>query len=163
MTEAQQEKDKLKNYAFRLLGIRPRSLKEAEAKLSRYAIRKGIPREIILPVLEELKSAGFLDDKEFTSWWVGQRSEVNPKGMRLILQELKQKGISQELIESVISDQSQKPNEQQKAIRILQKKKWLWQGKNKLETKIKISRILSSRGFDWDIINNCIDELLQKD
>ena len=163
MTDTQKAKDKLKNYAFRLLGIRPRSLKEVEEKLTRYSLKKSIPREIIPQILEELKSAKFLDDKEFTSWWVGQRSEVSPRGMRVIFRELKQKGISQELIESVISDRSQEENELQKALGILNRKKRFWQEKGTPQTKMKISRLLSSRGFDWDVINACIDSVTKKD
>jgi len=49
-----------------------------------------------------LKSKKVLNDFNFAKWWISQRSEFNPRGKRLLSQELKNKGVSEENIDKAI-------------------------------------------------------------
>ena len=57
---------------------------------------------MVTPGIEEIK---LLDDKEFAAMWVRTRRNTRGTGWRVLRQELKNKGISAEIIESfVLSD-----------------------------------------------------------
>ena len=100
-------------------------------------------------ILEEMEQA--LADKEAQR---GERGiEAQPKGMRLIAQELKVKGIDARdlnLDEDVLARHA------------VEKKLLLWQKLPKLEQKKKIYGFLGRRGFSYTTIASVIDEMLEK-
>lgn len=149
------------NRALRFLSFRPRSEKEVRDyfKVKSQKSKIKIDEKIIESIINKLKEQKFVDDIEFTKWWVDQRTRIRPKGSRLIKFELKQKGISDELIEN--SNLGIK-NDFEKALELAQKR--MPRYKNETPKKIyeKIGRFLASKGFDYDIIKKVIDQVLEK-
>src|ERR671934_1732950 len=89
--------------ALRFLSYRPRSEREVELRLR----KKGHTPEQIAIVLERLRKHGYLDDMEFARFWVGNRMSFSPRGPRLLRSELRQKGVSQEVADAVLEEQSE--------------------------------------------------------
>ena len=85
---------KAKNYVYRLLGYRARSCQEVRERLK----KKGFSKKIIDRVVVELKELDYLNDAEFSSTWVDMKLSTSPCGKRLIEQELRRKGIDEEII-----------------------------------------------------------------
>src|SRR4051812_9407807 len=112
------------NYAraVKNLARRPRSEKEVRDNLLK---KKGTP-EVIEKVIAKLKEQRFLNDEEFATWWIEQRTRITPRSMRLIRMELIQKGIDKETIESAVSGQRSvgdvSQNDEGTARRIVEKK-----------------------------------------
>jgi regulatory protein len=77
------------------LSYRPRSC----AEVINYLQRRGVSENQIEAVTARLERAGFLDDEAFARFWVENRERFNPRGMRALRYELRNKGISDELIE----------------------------------------------------------------
>lgn len=75
--------------------MRPRSTKE----VSEYLRRKAIDSDISIRVIDMLKSKGFLSDENFARFWVEGRMLKKGISKRRLVMELKQKGISQNVIE----------------------------------------------------------------
>ena len=94
---------KIKNYAYRLLSFRPRSKKEIRDKLNQYSTKHKFNSALVEKVLADLTSGNFINDREFANWWLDQRQSFKPKGLKAIQFELANKGISKEVIEKVIS------------------------------------------------------------
>jgi len=90
---------KAKNYCFLLLKFRPRSEKEIYNRLK----RKNFDEKIILAACESLKGSGYIDDNAFSKAWINSRLK-KPFGLRRIRQELKLKGIEDNLIESNLAE-----------------------------------------------------------
>lgn len=149
------------NRALRFLSFRPRSEKEVRSylKLKIKNLELRIKQETIDLVIDKLKQQKFIDDIEFTKWWVDQRTRIKPKGSRLIKFELKQKGISDELIEN--SNLGIK-NDFEKALELAQKRMPRYRNETPKKIYEKMGRFLSSKGFDWDIIKKVIDQVLEK-
>jgi regulatory protein len=84
--------------SLKFLAYRPRSLAETR----RYLIRSETAEPVIEEVLERLLAAGYLDDVEFARFWVNDRERFRPKGPLALRHELRQKGISQAIIDQVL-------------------------------------------------------------
>lgn len=159
--------DKFYNKALFFLSFRPRSEKEIRDYLSskgRSASgrKKEVPQEIINLVIDKLKEHKFLDDLEFAKWWIERRSK---KGIRLIKLELKQKGIDKDLVEKVINDSATEiVNDFDKALSLAQKRVKRYKDmEDKRKVYEKLGRFLASKGFDYDIIKEVIDQILPKE
>lgn len=152
---------KLKDYALKLLSFRPRSVKEIEDKLLRYSIKKGFGQKNSELVIENFKSIGLLDDYDFAKWWVRERRDFRPKGTYLLKFELKSKGIDDEIIDRVLSEED-KGKDLESALKVADKKEGFWKHLPINQAKIKLSNLLLRRGFSWDIIYKVIDCRLQK-
>lgn len=89
------QKSLAKNSVLRFLSYRPRSIYE----VSLYLQKKEYSKQIIEHVIEELTEAGFLNDHQFASWLTDSRIRTGPAGPIKIAAELRNKGISKEIIQ----------------------------------------------------------------
>jgi regulatory protein len=145
--------EKFYNIALRFLSYRPRSEKEVKDKLK----RKKIDQTMIDRVINKLKEQKFINDEEFAKWWIEQRTNFKPRSLRLIKIELRQKGIEQDLIDSLINDLRLMNNDLEQAKKLIEKRIERFRDLSKQEIYQKLGSYLARRGFDWDIIKQVID------
>ncbi|MCK4519528.1 MAG: regulatory protein RecX [Candidatus Omnitrophica bacterium] len=87
-------------YSLKLLKIRPRSIFEVNDRLS---ARKQ-PPDVIMKVISSLRGSGHLNDLQFAKAWVEDRMNFNPKAPAILARELKQKGLNENIIETVLGE-----------------------------------------------------------
>jgi regulatory protein len=162
--------------AIRYLTIRPRSEKE----IADYLKKKEAPSDILLRVISELKRKKFLNDEEFAKSWVRHRSTFKLQGDKFIKFELRRKGISSEIIEKVLGDESRSMNQEsplrqgfagqaeiktddEKAAELVQKRIGKYKGMTRQEIYQKLGGFLARRGFDYDTIKAAIDKALKQE
>ena len=162
--------EKVYNSALRFLSYRPRSEKEIRDKFR----RKKAESSIIEKVVVKLKEQKFINDEEFAKWWIEQRTSFRPRSLRLIKLELRQKGITDEVVESGIRNQElgiESDLERAKKLVEIRIKRFrnpstpLRAGKfgmTREEMYQKLGSYLARRGFDWETIKQSIDELVFK-
>lgn len=75
--------------ALRLLSYRSRSEREVSDRLN----KKGIPADVRDSTISRLRELGFLNDAEFAQSFAERRDRTSPRGRRLIVAELRSKGI----------------------------------------------------------------------
>lgn len=150
------EFEKWFNGALKLLSFRPRSQKEILSWLEKKKILPTLQKKII----SKLEELNFLNDEEFMKWWFDQRTNFRPMGKRRIEMELKQKGISRELISNF---QFPMTNEIDLAKKAAEKKMRLWQNLPPDDFRQKLFGFLARRGFSWETIKKTIDEILKKE
>jgi len=138
--------------SLKYLAYRPRSSAEVE----RYLSQKGVGAEIRDRVLDRLREACLVDDGAFAQYWVENRESFRPQGRRLLRQELRQKGISERLIDEVLSgveeDRSAYAAAAQRAVRYAH-----------LEDETfreKMYGYLKRRGFDREVVAETTARLL---
>jgi regulatory protein len=141
--------------AYRFLSYRPRS----EREIRDYLQRKSKNSSAIPTVLAELRQQGYIDDVEFTKWWVEQRREQNPRGLRLIRSELLQKGVPQKIIDEVLDEFADPEKEIEQAMIAARKKLGTYQSLQPQEFKRKMANYLARRGFGWDAISEVLESL----
>ena len=147
------------NRALRFLSIRQRSEKE----IKEYLLKKKVSELTLEKIIEKLKEFKFLNDEEFAKSWVETRNLIKPKPWRIIKYELKQKGISQDIIDNIGPDkETEEINDLKAAVKIAQKRLLRYNGFTREEIFQKLGRYLISKGFDWDIAKRSIDEVLPK-
>ena len=154
--------EKFYNSSLRFLSYRPRSEKEVREKLK----SKKAPSEIIKEIVTKLKEKKFINDEEFAKLWIESRLKFKPRSVHLIKLELKQKGISDEIIESGIKNQELgAESDLEQAKKLVEKKMTRIRNKfgmTREEIYQKLGRYLASKGFGWDTIKKSIDEALRK-
>jgi len=151
--------DKLYNKTLHFLSFRPRSEKEVRD----YLLKHKAGLETTEKIINKLKEYKFIDDEEFTRWWIEQRTILKPKASRIIKFELKQKGIDRQLIDSFFEDNKDSTADFTKALKLAERKMSRYA---KIEDKRKVyekmGRFLASKGFNWDTIKAVIDQILGK-
>ena len=144
--EFQKTWDKLLRFAM----VRPRSEKE----VNNWFHRKEVHPSLFPKLLQKLKHLDLLDDNKFAKWWVGQRLAFRKKSRRAIEMELRQKGISKEIINSTFEETP--VNEEQMAKDLLAKKAYKWEKLDPRIKKQKISQYLVGKGFSWEVIEKVV-------
>jgi regulatory protein len=144
----QDAKEKALNY----LSYRTRSKKE----IKNYLYKKNFEEEIIYNIINDFENSGLIDDKTFAEMWVKDRSKRNPKGNLILRKELIEKGISEEIINSVLKNINEKENAKRAASKAL--KKYI----NKNNFKEKILSYLSRRGFPYYLSKEITREIMEE-
>jgi regulatory protein len=141
-------------YALLLLKFRPRSEYELHQRLK----RKGYPEPVIKEALPFLKEKGLIDDLEFARIWVSSRIK-KPLGIRRIKQELKLKGVEEDLIEQAIESLGDKYSEEETIKELLCSR---WKKLKHVEphkAKRRLFLYLLRRGFSSDMIQEAISQI----
>ena len=144
----------LEKYVLRFLGIRPRSQFEMQQRLK----QRGYLDVDIKKVIKKLKNEGLLDDSNFAELWVHNRHSLKPKGKRLLNLELRQKGISEKIIEKVLDYSDDQ--EIKLAQKVLSSKLKMYQNIDKWKLKQKLLAFLSRRGFSYDVSAQAIEKYI---
>lgn len=155
---------KLKAHAFKLISIRPRSVSELTALLMKFSGKWQIDELLVSAVTDDLIQRKYLDDAVFVRWWIEQRDTFRPKGRQALIAELYRKGIDRTVVDRVIASLSPDRKGEYAQALDLAEKRYARLAHDQPETqKIKLSRYLQSRGFDWQTIYAVIDSVLKKE
>ena len=79
-----------------------------------------------------------------------------------IKNELIQKGVSRDIIEEVLSEQTSEEGEQKLAEQALEKKMRSFQALDQMEFKQKTLQFLMRRGFSYDTAKDVVEEFVKK-
>lgn len=153
----------LREIALKYLAVRPRSEQELVRHLGKRAQAKGITEPVIESVVSRMKFAGLIDDTVFAEWLITARRGKAARGNALIRHELHQKGISEEIIESLFSDKDAVGDEYDRAVKFLSGSRKKWAAKTGKTRLLKLRSMLSYRGFSYQVIARLIDEYAEKD
>jgi regulatory protein len=148
---------------LQLLALRPRS----EAEL-RDALRRRYPDatpDTLTRILERLKELNYLNDTSFAKFWVENRMAFSPRGRNLLKQELLQKRVSREIIDTVITEHLEalqeeadqngetdgQPVEETQALEQARKKARSYAAEAWPDFYRKLGGFLQRRGYGFDI------------
>jgi len=143
--------------ALNYLSFRPRSREEVK----RYLERKETPHELIDHVLARLEQLELINDQAFVEFWMESRARFNPKGAQAIKHELRQKGVTREVVDELVDDEQ----DEERAHQAARKKAQLLVGQPGMDFKTFRSRLgsfLQRRGFSYEIATRTVRELWQE-
>ena len=149
-----------------------RELADSEAK-TQFRSDKESAIEAIITKLQDRK---YLDDVAFAKWWITNRREFRPRDKRLLLLELKAKGVSDADIttalttpsdeghfqsekQSELSGASERDSEVQLAMGLAEKQRRKYAGSDERQFRQKMSRFLAGKGFEWEVIDEVITKM----
>jgi len=150
------EFQKTLDYLLKFAMMRPRSEKEISDWFKRKKVHESMQKDLF----DRLKHFELLNDLKFAQWWVDQRMQYRSKSKRMLNNELRVKGIKDEIIKKVLSET--KIDEPKMIAQILEKKAYKWRNLTGRDQKQKMTEYLLRNGYDWDNIKTAIDEFLSK-
>ena len=147
------------DYANLLLSYRKRSRKELLDKLK----FKGYSDSIMERVLNSLEELGYINDTEFVIWWINTRRKNRPKGDVVLRYELRNKGVTDSIIESAfeIINSEKQEDEFELAWKACGS---MLESYRKLPVNVAKRRLyafLKRRGFSWRVIDSILDKFFE--
>lgn len=161
--QAAEELFQAKRKALEYLSRRMHSEKELKQKLQ----MKRFPAETIQKLLDDFRTAGYINDTQFAVAYVADCMQKRPVGRRSLIQRLRLKGLEKEIIETVLSATLESGKEESAAIAAARKKLKVSRSQfDKLDIhkrRQKMALFLAQRGFEWEIIGTVLDEVFKKE
>ena len=139
------ERQRAYDQAVRFLSYRPRS----RAEMAHYLRGKHLDESVIDEILERLTQAGYLDDEAFARFWVENRSCFRPRSRRALEYELRQKGLSRQVIVQALGSLDDEAAAWQAVRHLLPR----WSALDDDRLRQKIAGFLGRRGFGYEVID----------
>jgi regulatory protein len=146
---------KAKAIVYRFFKFRIRSEQEIITKLK----DKAFDNAIIEPVIAFFKKAGLIDDAVFAKAWIVSRL-AKPIGVRRIRQELKEKGVADEIVSEQVAKLTNDYDEFEAAQKISQKRMKIYQKLDETTQQRRLEGYLLRRGFSTQVVYKTL-KLLQ--
>jgi len=140
--------------AFHFLSYRPRS----EAELRQRLNRRGFDGDNVAAVLARLKERGLVDDLAFAQFWKDNRESFRPRSQWLTRLELRQKGVSEEIIEQVATQ----VNDEDSAYRAALSKARRLPTADYDGFRRRLGQYLKRRGFGYGLIKPTVERVWQE-
>lgn len=140
---------RVKNRILYLLGDSDKSTYAVRSKI----ISSGYPDDVVDCAIESLTEYGYLNDERFTRNYIESMRDYRGKSRREIINNLHSKGISSDLIETIISEYDF--DEYSLAVKALRKKHIDENkiGQLDLKTRSSLYNFLMRKGFDRSVCN----------
>jgi regulatory protein len=140
--------DKAYDRVLNLISHRPRS----EGELRDYLKRKDYDEDVIVQTIERLNERGYVNDLDFARRWVESRRLLKSTSKRRLVQELRQKRISDDVIAQVL--EADETDERQVLRELIERKR----RQTKYQDDLKLMQYLSRQGFSYDDIKAALSE-----
>jgi len=142
------------NAATQYLGYRPRSEFEIRERLQ----RRGFNESTVSAVIAKLKEQGLVDDSAFARFWQENRDSFNPRSRWLTKLELRQKGVTDGIIDQVVSA----TDDSDSAYRAALSKACHLSRSDYQDFRYRLGQYLKRRGFGYGIINRTVERLWEE-
>jgi regulatory protein len=136
--------DKAYGNALRWVAMRPRS----EWELATYLRRKDVEEPVAEVITDRLRAIGLLDDAGFARAWVASRRLLKATSLRKLRLELKQKHVSEAIIDQVLADDDTTDTD---SLRALVAKK-----RARYPDQQKFMQYLARQGFGYEDIKRVL-------
>ncbi len=153
--EIDKAKTRAKNNSYALLRIRPRS----EFEITRRLKLKGYSDSTIAEVVEGLRRSGYIDDEKFARFWVDSRMHLNPVGDVVLRDELKEKGVSESIIEATLKNKADLYDEYEVAFSMARERFERLKKLDRRKASKRLYDFLLRRGFKYDTVHRIIEEI----
>lgn len=147
------ELGKATDKALAFLTSRPRSLREVRDRLK----EKEIPPATIEAVVARLEGWGYVGDEGFARYWIENRTANQPRGKRLLRQELWRKGVERETVDQVLEEAE--IDEGGAALALARKRLGQLRGLDEQTQRRRLGAFLQRRGYDWPTVKGALDTL----
>lgn len=151
---ADDELGKATDKALAFLTVRPRSIREVRERLA----KKEVDPAIIEAVVERLAGWGYIGDEDFARYWVENRGANQPRGKRLLEQELWRKGVERETANRAIAGADL--DEFGAALALARKRLRQLGALDEATQRRRLGSFLQRRGFDYPTVKRALDQLL---
>ena len=146
-----------RSIVLRQLTMAPRSRKQLEEKLR----AKGCADEVAEAVLDRMTQVGLIDDEAFAGMVVRSQQATRGLGRRGIAQELRRKGVDDELIREQL-DGIDDEGERDRALALARKKVRTMQGAEYVVQQRRLAGMLARKGYSPSLVMTVVREVLHE-
>jgi regulatory protein len=143
-----------------LYALAPRARSRTE--LHEHLLKRNVTEEISEAVLDQLELEGLLNDLEFAQLWSESRQRQKKMSRRIISQELRMKGVAQDIIDEVIGEIGD-DEEYARAYELAERKYRTCAHLEPEKIYGRISSLLARKGFSGGLASRIIRELTGAD
>lgn len=148
---------KAKQASLNLLSHRARSARELERRLA----RKDFPADVASAAVEDLERMGLVDDAAFAESFVRDRVRLRPKGKRVLVQELRARGVDPDTAEAAVGEVMAGEEVSELELARAAAAKWSARsGEDPQSARRRLYGYLARRGFGSDAIREVLEERL---
>ena len=120
--------------------------------------RKGVDEAEQRQVIKDLALLGLVDDRQYARSWVHTRDALAPRGAFVLSQELKRKGISQDIIKEALAERAENESLDDEQIkRLVKSRERLYAGFPEEVRKRRLLSFLQRRGFSYGSISRILN------
>lgn len=139
--------------------MRPHSAKEVRDYLYRKTrptrtklgdLRPGVSQDVTIRVFDRLVEKNYINDQNFTRYWVENRSLTKGVSKRKLTAELRTKGVEHEIIAQLLSESDR--TDEDELVKIIIKKR------SKYPDDQKLIAYLARQGFSYDDIKKTLSD-----
>jgi len=144
-----------RQFALRALGRRMHTAFEMRSALS----KRGFNKDVVQSVETELSRLGYINDLHFAQIWVAGRSAHQLHGRLRLLRDLRQKGVPDDITESVLENSLTEAEEVAIAVKAAEKKMRTLKAAGRAagaKGRESLYRHLASRGFTNQVIRQAV-------
>ena len=150
---ARDEVERAYERALNFLSYRPRS----EDEVGRNLRKRDIDDKVIGAVVERLVRAGLLDDREFARYWIENRVQFNPRGIRALRHELRKKGLPDAVIDEALANLDEE-TAARKAVKAGARR---LSHLDSTDFQRKLGAYMARRGFSYAVVGPLVKEMLE--
>jgi len=155
--EAKDQAWKARDAALSLLSYRARTSVELERRLK----RKGFDDEVAASTVERLDRLGVVDDAAFAESFVRDRVRLRPHGMRRLGQELRAKGVDEDVARAAIAEVMDREGATELDLARAAAARWKpLPGEDPARARARLAAFLARRGFGGDAVRAVLREKL---
>ncbi len=128
--------------------------------IKNFLLKKNISEIDIERIIEILINENYIDENRYVEFFVNDKLKFNKWGKIKIRYSLKQKQINDNIINDALSKID--ANTYNKIlISVMKQKSVSLKNKDLLKAKVSLIRFMSSKGFEYDLIMNFLDEIIK--
>ena len=143
---------------LQLLEHAPRTSKELAAAL----VRKGVPDDAAAQVLARFAEVGMIDDALFARMWVTSRHRGRGLAGRALSQELRRKGVDDELVRHAVQELD--PEQEEQTARALVRRKLPSTRGLTVEARVRrLAGMLARKGYGGGLAFRIVKEELERE
>lgn len=147
------EAEKARGFAMRLLALRPRTVSEVRKGLGQRFDRQTVERTVT-----RLQTEGLLNDADFASQWRDSRERRKPRSQGMIERELKQRGVSEDVISEALEGFDSSAAAHRAAVRYAARQA----GNDRVTFDRRVGAFLGRRGFEPSVIRQTLNRLREE-
>jgi regulatory protein len=149
----------LKYRGMQILSRRMLSERDLRRKLS----DERKPAELRDKAMSKLKEYGFYDDSIYAAAYIRSQMAHGIKSRLYLKKKLWEKGISQEISDSVIDKEFESFDEESAVRELASKKLRTLSNLPPEKARNRLVNFLRNRGFSWDLIRDAVDEAMARE
>ena len=156
MFHVDEEVEKAKKAAFRLLGRRAYTRLEIERKLR----KRDFDGPVIDEVVAILQRLGLVDDEDFARRWVDERMRLRPAGRPVLVQGLRRRGVGKDVVDRVLDETLADVDLEAVALRLLRARERHYRRLDRDKALSRMYGFLARRGFNSAVARGAAERAL---